>query len=164
MPSGIKPLPESMLTHIDVAICCTFYLFFSFIFLLHFLMENYLLLFDVFQVFSASNVELITKTRTEHLTEQDKEKTRKLSKNPLESFLGIAEQHDKETGATANGVRRYGFIFIYLFIEPWTKCSPFCWWYFQMYFLERKCGILIKFLARVYSLISQHKFWYWLGI
>lgn len=55
------------------------------------------------KVFGASNVELVTKTRTEHLTEQDKEKTKKTAKNPLESFLGIAEQHEKVQGAEANG-------------------------------------------------------------
>lgn len=62
-------------------------------------------------MFSAINVELVTKTRTEHLTEQDKEKTKKVVRTPLESFLGIAEQTEKsvtsptsEQGATANGV------------------------------------------------------------
>ena len=57
------------------------------------------------KVFSAGNVELVTKTRTEHLTEQDKkENSRRGSvRNPLESFLGIAEQEDKAQGAT-NGV------------------------------------------------------------
>ena len=64
-------------------------------------------------MFSATNVELVTKTRTEHLTEQDKEKTKKIVRTPLESFLGIAEQTEKSVtsptsedaeGATANGV------------------------------------------------------------
>ena len=54
-------------------------------------------------MFCATNVELITKTRTEHLTEQDKKNSKK-SRTPIESFLGIAEQHDKMQGATANGV------------------------------------------------------------
>ena len=55
-------------------------------------------------------MELVTKTRTEHLTEQDKEKTKKVVRTPLESFLGIAEQTEKtvttppEEGAAANGV------------------------------------------------------------
>ncbi|XP_053131026.1 ankyrin repeat domain-containing protein 13B isoform X2 [Hemicordylus capensis] len=44
------------------------------------------------KVYGASNVELITRTRTEHLSEQHKGKT-KGSKTPLQSFLGIAEQH-----------------------------------------------------------------------
>ncbi|KAL7986862.1 hypothetical protein Chor_005781 [Crotalus horridus] len=44
------------------------------------------------QVYGASNVELITRTRTEHLSEQHKGKT-KGGKTPLQSFLGIAEQH-----------------------------------------------------------------------
>lgn len=43
------------------------------------------------KVFSASNVELITKTRTEHLSEQDREQTRSFVKNPLHSILGVAE-------------------------------------------------------------------------
>ncbi|XP_020659137.3 ankyrin repeat domain-containing protein 13B [Pogona vitticeps] len=44
------------------------------------------------KVYGASNVELITRTRTEHLSEQHKGKT-KGGKTPLQSFLGIAEQH-----------------------------------------------------------------------
>ncbi|XP_048375231.1 ankyrin repeat domain-containing protein 13B [Sphaerodactylus townsendi] len=44
------------------------------------------------KVYGASNVELITRTRTEHLPEQHKGKI-KGSKTPLQSFLGIAEQH-----------------------------------------------------------------------
>ncbi|XP_061461018.1 ankyrin repeat domain-containing protein 13B isoform X2 [Rhineura floridana] len=44
------------------------------------------------KVYGASNVELITRTRTEHLSDQHKGKT-KGSKTPLQSFLGIAEQH-----------------------------------------------------------------------
>ena len=56
------------------------------------------------QVFSASNVELVTKTRVEHLTDHDKKKEKK-SRTPLESFLGIAEQQEKIEGAAANGVR-----------------------------------------------------------
>ncbi|KAL4223353.1 Ankyrin repeat domain-containing protein 13D [Mactra antiquata] len=52
------------------------------------------------KVFSASNVELITKTRMEHLTEQDKEKCKKTNKTPIESFLGVAEEHSKTHGAS----------------------------------------------------------------
>ncbi|XP_073171338.1 ankyrin repeat domain-containing protein 13B isoform X3 [Lepidochelys kempii] len=44
------------------------------------------------KVYGASNVELITRTRTEHLSNQHKGKS-KGSKTPLQSFLGIAEQH-----------------------------------------------------------------------
>ncbi|KAH3886264.1 hypothetical protein DPMN_010266 [Dreissena polymorpha] len=50
------------------------------------------------KVFSASNVELITKTRVEHLPEADREKCRK-NKTPIESFLGVAEEHSKTQGA-----------------------------------------------------------------
>ncbi|XP_071179075.1 ankyrin repeat domain-containing protein 13D-like [Mytilus edulis] len=53
------------------------------------------------KVFSASNVELVTKTRTEHLSQEDKLKCRKnSSKSPLESFLGVAEEHNKKQGAS----------------------------------------------------------------
>ena len=48
------------------------------------------------KVFGASNVELVTKTRTEHLTETDKVKAR-APKTPLQSFLGIAEVEEKQT-------------------------------------------------------------------
>uniref|UniRef100_A0A8C4R740 Ankyrin repeat domain 13B n=1 Tax=Eptatretus burgeri TaxID=7764 RepID=A0A8C4R740_EPTBU len=44
------------------------------------------------KVYSASSVELVTRTRTEHLSEQDKCKG-KGKASPLQSFLGIAEQH-----------------------------------------------------------------------
>ncbi|XP_028662502.1 ankyrin repeat domain-containing protein 13B isoform X1 [Erpetoichthys calabaricus] len=44
------------------------------------------------KVYGASNVELITRTRTDHLSDQHKNKI-KGSKTPLQSFLGIAEQH-----------------------------------------------------------------------
>ncbi|XP_059390318.1 ankyrin repeat domain-containing protein 13B-like isoform X2 [Carassius carassius] len=44
------------------------------------------------KVYCASNVELITRTRTDHLNEQHKTKP-KGGKTPLQSFLGIAEQH-----------------------------------------------------------------------
>ncbi|XP_069040216.1 ankyrin repeat domain-containing protein 13B isoform X1 [Lepisosteus oculatus] len=44
------------------------------------------------KVYGASNVELITRTRTDHLADQHKGKSRG-SKTPLQSFLGIAEQH-----------------------------------------------------------------------
>ncbi|XP_060703936.1 ankyrin repeat domain-containing protein 13B isoform X2 [Hemiscyllium ocellatum] len=44
------------------------------------------------KVYGASNVELVTRTRTEHLSDQNKSKS-KGSKTPLQSFLGIAEQH-----------------------------------------------------------------------
>jgi len=60
--------------------------------------------FIVLQVFSASNVELVTKTRTEHLTDQDKIQCKKNSKNPLESLFGMAEKEEKAQGAMANGV------------------------------------------------------------
>ncbi|XP_006818094.1 LOW QUALITY PROTEIN: ankyrin repeat domain-containing protein 13D-like [Saccoglossus kowalevskii] len=54
------------------------------------------------KVFSASNVELVTKQRLEHLTEEDKERNKDTFKNhhPLQSFLGLAEQH--QAAAVAN--------------------------------------------------------------
>uniref|UniRef100_A0A1B6FWR0 Ankyrin repeat domain-containing protein n=1 Tax=Cuerna arida TaxID=1464854 RepID=A0A1B6FWR0_9HEMI len=45
------------------------------------------------KVFGASNVELVTKTRVEHLTDQDKARCRG-AKTPLQSFLGIAETEE----------------------------------------------------------------------
>ncbi|XP_051933821.1 ankyrin repeat domain-containing protein 13B [Hippocampus zosterae] len=44
------------------------------------------------KVYAASNVELITRTRTDHLSDQNKNKI-KGGKTPLQNFLGIAEQH-----------------------------------------------------------------------
>jgi len=55
------------------------------------------------KVFSASNVQLVTKTRSEHLTEQDKKRSKKLTRSPLESFLSLAEEEDALTGAASNG-------------------------------------------------------------
>jgi len=54
------------------------------------------------KVFSASNVNLVTKTRNEHLTEQDKKRSKKSSRSPLESFLNFAEEEDA-AAAAANG-------------------------------------------------------------
>lgn len=48
------------------------------------------------KVFSASNVELVTKTRTEHLTETDKARC-KNNKNPLQNFLGIADVAESQS-------------------------------------------------------------------
>ena len=42
------------------------------------------------QVFAANNVEIVTKTRTEHMSAEDKERAR-ANKNPLLSFFGPAE-------------------------------------------------------------------------
>ncbi|XP_015586307.1 ankyrin repeat domain-containing protein 13D isoform X2 [Cephus cinctus] len=53
------------------------------------------------KVFSASNVELITKTRLEHLSESDKAKARS-PRTPLQSFLGIAEQQQENATVTAS--------------------------------------------------------------
>ncbi|XP_012225465.1 ankyrin repeat domain-containing protein 13D isoform X2 [Linepithema humile] len=50
------------------------------------------------KVFSASNVELITKTRLEHLSETDKARAR-APRTPLQSFLGIAEQQQESCSA-----------------------------------------------------------------
>jgi hypothetical protein len=57
------------------------------------------------KVFGASNVELVTKTRIEHLTETDKVKAR-APKTPLQSFLGIAEVEEKQAALPeTNNVR-----------------------------------------------------------
>ncbi|XP_012258413.2 ankyrin repeat domain-containing protein 13D isoform X2 [Athalia rosae] len=53
------------------------------------------------KVFSASNVELITKTRLEHLSESDRARAR-APRTPLQSFLGIAEQQQENTNNTAS--------------------------------------------------------------
>uniref|UniRef100_A0A4W4G2H4 Ankyrin repeat domain-containing protein n=1 Tax=Electrophorus electricus TaxID=8005 RepID=A0A4W4G2H4_ELEEL len=50
------------------------------------------------KVYSASNVELVTRSRTEHLSDQDKSRC-KGSRTPLQSFLGIAEQHVSNSGS-----------------------------------------------------------------
>ncbi|KYM95175.1 PREDICTED: ankyrin repeat domain-containing protein 13D [Cyphomyrmex costatus] len=52
------------------------------------------------KVFSASNVELITKTRLEHLSETDKARARS-PRTPLQSFLGIAEQQQESCSTVA---------------------------------------------------------------
>ncbi|XP_071848169.1 ankyrin repeat domain-containing protein 13D-like isoform X3 [Apostichopus japonicus] len=51
------------------------------------------------KVFSASNVQLVTKTRTEHLTKEDKERNKADGApfaSPLQSLLGAAEQHEEK--------------------------------------------------------------------
>lgn len=64
------------------------------------------------KVFGASNVALVTKTRTEHLTESDKAMAKsKNIKTPLQNFLGIAEV--EENGATNDVKNVKDFIFFY---------------------------------------------------
>ncbi|KAB1251337.1 Ankyrin repeat domain-containing protein 13D [Camelus dromedarius] len=53
------------------------------------------------QVYSATNVELVTRTRTEHLSDQDKSKS-KGGKTPFQSFLGMAQQHSSHNGASVH--------------------------------------------------------------
>ncbi|XP_021511873.1 ankyrin repeat domain-containing protein 13D isoform X3 [Meriones unguiculatus] len=50
------------------------------------------------KVYSATNVELVTRTRTEHLSDQDKLRN-KAGKTPFQSFLGMAQQHASHSGA-----------------------------------------------------------------
>ncbi|XP_059144380.1 ankyrin repeat domain-containing protein 13D-like [Physella acuta] len=55
------------------------------------------------KVFTANNVELVTKTRTEHLAGKDKLKAKKCSsKTPLESFLGTAEETMSSTSSSSS--------------------------------------------------------------
>uniref|UniRef100_H0X351 Ankyrin repeat domain 13D n=1 Tax=Otolemur garnettii TaxID=30611 RepID=H0X351_OTOGA len=49
------------------------------------------------KVYSATNVELVTRTRTEHLSDQDKSRS-KGGKTPFQSFLGMAQQHSSHNG------------------------------------------------------------------
>lgn len=63
------------------------------------------------KVFSASNVELITKTRLEHLSEADKVRA-KVSRTPLQSFLGITE-YTQQDNAAATGTPSVSLIFCY---------------------------------------------------
>ncbi|CAB1337264.1 unnamed protein product [Coregonus sp. 'balchen'] len=53
------------------------------------------------KIYSATNVELVTRSRTEHLSDQDKSKS-KGTKTPLQSFLGIAEQHTAHNGSNVS--------------------------------------------------------------
>lgn len=55
------------------------------------------------KVFSASNVELITKTRLEHLSEPDKARAR-APRTPLQSFLSIAEQQQENSISATTSV------------------------------------------------------------
>lgn len=52
------------------------------------------------KVFSAMNVELVTKTRTEHLTDADKEKSS--PRSPIQSFLNIAEVEEKQNSPSSS--------------------------------------------------------------
>ncbi|XP_023566597.1 ankyrin repeat domain-containing protein 13D isoform X2 [Octodon degus] len=53
------------------------------------------------KVYSATNVELVTRTRTEHLSDQDKSRS-KGGKTPFQSFLGMAQQHSSHSGQAAS--------------------------------------------------------------
>ncbi|XP_043282604.1 ankyrin repeat domain-containing protein 13D isoform X2 [Venturia canescens] len=53
------------------------------------------------KVFSASNVEVVTKTRLEHLSDTDKARAR-APRTPLQSFLGIADQQPENAGGASS--------------------------------------------------------------
>lgn len=57
-------------------------------------------------------MELITKTRLEHLSEADKARAR-APRTPLQSFLGIAEQQQESCSATTTSVIFFSIIFNY---------------------------------------------------
>ena len=74
------------------------------------------------KVFSASNVELITKTRLEHLSEPDKLRAR-APRTPLQSFLGIAEQQlenylSATTSEEYNNVGNYSNVTAEEYFDP----------------------------------------------
>ncbi|XP_076344206.1 ankyrin repeat domain-containing protein 13D-like [Tachypleus tridentatus] len=54
------------------------------------------------KVFGANNVELVTRTRTEHLTDVDKAR-HKSARSPFQSFLGIVESENKGVPVAMNG-------------------------------------------------------------
>ncbi|OWK17173.1 hypothetical protein Celaphus_00013204 [Cervus elaphus hippelaphus] len=56
-------------------------------------------LLRIHPVYSATNVELVTRTRTEHLSDQDKARI-KGGKTPFQSFLGMAQQHSSHNGVS----------------------------------------------------------------
>ena len=56
------------------------------------------------KVFSATNVEFVTKTRTEHLTESDKMKARS-PKTPFQNFLVFAEVEEKQASVQLDNVK-----------------------------------------------------------
>ena len=53
------------------------------------------------KVFAANNVEIVTKTRTEHMSAEDKEKA-KANKNPLLSFFGPSDPDTDNTPSSSN--------------------------------------------------------------
>lgn len=59
--------------------------------------------FPLIQVYVASNVELVTKTRTEHLSDTDKKKY-KASRSAFQSFLGIMEVDERTNTMQVFGV------------------------------------------------------------
>lgn len=70
----------------------------------------------MFQVFSATNVELVTKTRTEHLTDADKEKSS--PRSPIQSFLNIAEVEEKQNSPSSEEVSNTGLQW-HLYVLVW---------------------------------------------
>lgn len=70
------------------------------------------------KVFSASNVELITKTRLEHLSETDKIRAKQLEKRtPLHSFLGITESSQHEGAAVTSVIIILSLLFFFFIIS-----------------------------------------------
>ena len=59
---------------------------------------KYSVTIDCLQVFAANNVEVVTKTRTEHMSKEDKEHA-KANKNPLLSIFGPSETEVENAGS-----------------------------------------------------------------
>ncbi|XP_041456412.1 ankyrin repeat domain-containing protein 13D-like [Lytechinus variegatus] len=63
------------------------------------------------KVFTANNVQLVTKNRTEHLTKEDKDKVKAdgpAFSSPLQSLLGVVEQQEQEAGGAGLNVTQSG--------------------------------------------------------
>lgn len=74
------------------------------------------------KVFSATNVELVTKTRTEHLTETDKANAKnKNNKTPLHNFLGIAEVEENQAIALPPNVSKIFWNLLILNVKYFKK-------------------------------------------
>lgn len=63
------------------------------------------------KVFTANNVQLVTKNRTEHLTKEDKDKVKAdgpAFASPLQSLLGVVEKQEQEVGGAGLDVTQSG--------------------------------------------------------
>jgi len=96
-------------------------------------------------VCSANNVQLVSRTRIEHLSDQDKRRSHKSSVTPLQSFLKVAEQGSRTRGANAaaRAVSKYYVHLLNGFLERLLFVENICYGSYKLIYGHRNKWLLL---------------------